>query len=309
MSGIARLHLILIGIVLLSGALFLALSPASAEPASSALASPYCASHTVDLELLAKAGYAKDLKTGETIYDKNSNAQLPLASLTKLMTVLTAMDSLSPDDRVTITHEALSPEGGGLSEGEVWRAEDLIDYTLVASVNDGAHALALSASEKNKEPSSAFISRMNAKAKEVGMVQTYYTNDTGLDLSQASGSSYGSAHDIATLFEFLAVHKPRLVEGSTADSKVFTALSGQRHTASNTSSVIGSLGGAIASKTGFTDLAGGNLGIVFEPIPGRPVAAVVLGSTREGRDEDMKALIDAVKKWERRAILCSDTTQ
>jgi D-alanyl-D-alanine carboxypeptidase (penicillin-binding protein 5/6) len=245
------------------------------------------------------------LKTGQVIYEKNANAQLPLASLTKLMTVLTAMDTLTPNESVEITHEALTPEGGGLNAGEVWRTEDLVDYTLIASVNDGAHALALAASEKNGEGEAGFIARMNAKAKAIGMVQTYFTNDTGLDISELAGSSYGSARDIAILFEYLAVHVPRLVEGSTSDSKTFIAETGQVHTALNTSSVIGALGGAIASKTGFTDLAGGNLGIVFEPIPGKPVSAVVLGSTREGRDTDMKVLIDAAKKWERRTILCT----
>ncbi len=305
MSGIARLNLILVGLLLLSGSLFLALSPASAEPSNLALASPYCANKTAEANLLAKAAYAKDLKTGETIYEKNADTQLPLASLTKLMTVLTAMDSLSLNDEVTVTREALSPEGEGLSLGEIWRAGDLIDYTLVASVNDGAHALALASSKAKHEEPTVFFARMNAKAKSIGMVQTYYTNDTGLDISATAGSSYGSAKDIARLFEYLAVHEPRLIEGSTADTKIFSAESGQVHVATNTSTVIGALGGAIASKTGYTDLAGGNLGIVFEPIPGRPVAAVVLGSTREGRDNDMRILIEAVKRWESRTILCT----
>ena len=305
MSGAVRLNLIFVGVVLLCGALFLILSEKPEKPSSLALASPYCANHTIDLSLGATAVYAKDLKTGETIYAKNADAQLPLASLTKLMTVLTAMDTLSLDERIVISREALTPEGGGLGVGEVWRAGDLIDYTLIASVNDGAHALALSASEARSEDEVDFISRMNAKAKTIGMVQTYFTNDTGLDLSETAGGSYGSARDIATLFEYLAIHTPRLIEGSSLDSKKFVALSGEVHFASNTSSVIGSLGGAIASKTGFTDLAGGNLGIIFEPIPGRAVSAVVLGSTREGRDSDMKVLIEAIKKWERKTILCT----
>lgn len=306
MSGVARLHLIIVGVVLLCGVLVFAFGTALPEESPySALASPYCTNRTYELALIAKAAYVKDITSGEVIYQKNSDSQLPLASLTKLMTVLTAMNSLSLDDSVTITREALAPEGAGLSEGEVWRVGDLIDYTLVKSVNDGVHALALAASEKNHEDLTGFFARMNAKAKEIGMVQTYFSNDTGLDVSETAGSSYGSARDIAILFEYLAVKAPRLIEGSITNSKVFTAQSGEHHVAENTSSVIGPLEGAIASKTGFTDLAGGNLGILFEPIPGRPVTAVVLGSTRGGRDEDMKTVIETVKKWQRRSILCT----
>jgi len=99
------------------------------------------------------------------------------------------------------------------------------------------------------------------------------------------------------------------LEETREGSGTFTSESGYTHDAVNTSSVIGSLGGGIASKTGYTDLAGGNLAIVFEPIPGRSVAAVVLGSTREGRDSDMEALTEGVKTALKRMLVCGDGTQ
>ena len=307
MSDIARLHLALVGMVAVFAAIVFVSWPASAEPVSSALASPYCANRALpELNLLAGAAYAKDITTGEVIYSKNADVQLPLASLTKLMTVLAAMDVLSPDDEITVSRAALAPEGNGLAEGEVWKAGDLVNYTLIASVNDGAHALAIAASEKAGEDPSAFPSRMNEKAKALGLVQTYFTNDTGLDISETAAASYGSASDIAALLEYLAVSKPSLIEATTARERSISPLSGRSHTAKNTSALISTLPGAIASKTGFTDIAGGNLGIVFEPVLGRPVVAVVLGSTREDRDQDMKVLAENAKKWMTRMLLCED---
>lgn len=306
MSDIAKLNLILSGVVFLFAAIVLIAWPQPTVSAASALASPYCLDRSLTVDMQANAGYAKDLTTGEVIYRKNASAQLPLASLTKLMTVYTALQTLSPEDQVTITLDALKPEGNGLSEGEVWSAQELADYTLLSSVNDGARALALAAIEKKGSDYDSFINEMNANARMMGLAQTYFANETGLDISETVGASYGSAEDIALLFEYLYRNNPRLLEATTASEKTFIPLSGGAHEGKNTSSLIATLGGAIGSKTGFTDIAGGNLGIVFEALPGRATVAVILGSTREGRDEDMKALSHGVKKWMTRMLVCQD---
>lgn len=303
-NDIAHLNLILSGLVFVFAGIVFVAWPQPLETSASALASPYCADTSLTVDMQAKAAYARDIVSGNDVYAFNESTQLPLASLTKLMTVYTAMQNLEPQDEVSITKEALTPEGNGLSQGEVWTAQKLADYTLLSSVNDGAHALALASAAKNSEDHSAFIERMNQNARTIGLVQTYFANDTGLDISETLGASYGSAKDIALFLEYLYKSEPQLLEATTKQSTEFTALSGQTHDAKNTSSLIATLSGAIGSKTGFTDIAGGNLGILFEPIPGRPVAAVVLGSTREGRDEDMEALVVATKKWLTRTIAC-----
>lgn len=304
MSAIARLNVFLGFAVTTALAVTFFTWPETGETAS-ALASPYCANHAAEAALMAKAAYAFDLSTGEKIFAKNADAQLPLASLTKLMTVYTASGILAPNDTVTVTRAALSPEGSGLSAGEEWKASDLTDYTMIASVNDGAHALALASAEKAGDTYEGFIARMNANAEALGLTQTYFANDTGLDVSLSVAGAYGSARDMASLIGAIVKEKPRLLEATVRGADTFTALSGETHRAVNTSDAIETIPGAVASKTGFTDLAGGNLAIVFEPMPGHLVALSILGSTRENRDADIIRLADAAKKWMRTTLLCS----
>lgn len=280
--------------------------PTSAKEVNQTIASPYCAHLSPKLSLEAKSAYAIDVKSNTVLYEKASHLQLPLASLTKVMTILTVSEILSPNDVVTITDEALTPEGDvGLKEGERWSAQDLIDFTLIISANDGAHALALASEKKLGSNDALFVKRMNERADALGMNETFFVDDTGLDISKNTAGAYGSAYDVALLFKHIAKTNPRIIEASTSGNRTFTSLDGRVHEAKNTSMVITNLPGAIGSKTGFTDLAGGNLAVVFEALPGRPVVAVVLGSSRDGRDSDMETLAQAVTATLRRAIICT----
>lgn len=291
----------------LSAFLLIGFGDTSAKASVSISDSPACASIQPSLSLVATAAYAKDLTTGKILYAKNADSQLPLASLTKLMTVATAADVIGPDDTVTISRQALAPEGdAGFVIGERWTASALIGYTLLVSANDGAHAIALAAAEKEGSTAEGFIQQMNAKAATLGMRESFFTSDTGLDISSTTAGAYGSARDIATVLAYLVKNNPALVEGTRDGSKTFTSLSGIAHHGENTSDVIEGLPGAIASKTGYTDLAGGNLAVVFEPMPGHAVAAVVLGSTRDGRTTDMQVLAEGAKKALKRMLLCAD---
>jgi D-alanyl-D-alanine carboxypeptidase (penicillin-binding protein 5/6) len=277
---------------------------------ASVAAAAVCANLTLDENVTAKAAYMADLTSGAVLYQKNPDAQLPLASLTKLVTMGTAATILSPDDMVTITREALAPEGdAGLQEGERWTAQGLIDFTLTVSANDGAHAIALAAAAKKGEPLDSFIADMNAEAKTLGAQESFFENDTGLDISSTTAGAYGSARDIAAILSSLIRNEPSLLSGSAFGERVFVSESGISHHGENTSGVIGSLPGAIASKTGYTDLAGGNLAIEFEPLPGRPVVAVVLGSTRDGRDRDIERLAGDAGSALKRAIVCKNSAE
>ncbi len=176
----------------------------------------------------------------------------------------------------------------------------------MTSANDGARAIALAATAKEGKDLAEFVQEMNGMAHTLGMVRTFFASDTGLDISSTTASAYGSAYDVAILMASVVKGNPRLLEGTNAEKKTFTSLSGYTHTAENTSNLIDSLGGVVALKTGYTDLAGGNLAIVFESIPGRPVAAVVLGSTRLDRDADMQTLVNGAKTALKRAIVCGN---
>lgn len=286
---------------------------AMSEAGPSVAASAACADIKSHISITGKAAFAEDLTSGAVLFEKNADAQLPLASLTKLTTLATASRILSPDDTVTFTAEAMRPEADvgdlGLREGEQWRAEDLMDYTLMVSANRGAHALALAAAGKKGESIDDFVRDMDATARSFGATETYFASDTGLDISSTTASAYGSPRDIAAILSGIVKDDPRLVSETTNASGTFVSESGLTHEAKNTSDVAATLPGAVAQKTGYTDLAGGNLAVEYEPIPGRPVVAVVLGSTEDGRDADMRALIDASSAALTRAIVCKTSAE
>lgn len=255
--------------------------------------------------LTARAAYVLDVTSGRVLFEKNALSPVPLASLTKVMTALVASRVLDPESDIVISKEALTPEGdAGLVEGEVWRAQDLIDFTLITSANDGARALALASMKHAGESANAFVERMNALATTLGLSQTYFLNETGLDVNVHVAGAYGSARDIAHLLGYLYQEAGEVVFASSRATYTFVSRSGITHRAENTSSTAGHLPGQAISKTGFTDLAGGNLGIVAEILVGKPVALVVLGSTRAERDRDIETLYHFTRDLLKRDTLC-----
>ena len=137
---------------------------------------------------------------------------------------------------------------------------------------------------------------MNEMAKEIGLTQTYFINPTGLDTNDTVSGGYGSAHDVAKLLEYAVIHTPEIIDSTRYARINFASLSDINHTATNTNSSINAVPGLIASKTGFTDLAGGNLVIAFDAGMNRPIIITVLGSTQNGRFEDIEKLVDASLK-------------
>ncbi|MBI3019811.1 MAG: D-alanyl-D-alanine carboxypeptidase [Parcubacteria group bacterium] len=228
---------------------------------------------------------------------------------------------------VVVGKEAIAEEGdNGLLVGERWRKDDLIALTLLASSNDGAHALAsaVEAFQKENETSATpnqssqssdgtpvveqsslrgtagqasqeipFVEMMNARAKDLGMNQTYFLNAAGLDAQKNESGAYGSARDVAALLEYILRTSPGIFAATPYEKMTFTSRDGIAHNAKNTNEQMAAIPGLVASKTGFTDLAGGNLAIIFEAGPMYPVAVVVLGSSVEGRFNDVAHLVSA----------------
>ena len=248
--------------------------------------------HTIPsdkISLEAKAAILYDINAGTIIYAKNEEAQLPIASLTKLMTALTAATSSENGSTLAISKAALGEEGDtGLRPSEHWRISDLISLTLVASSNDGAAAIADALG-----PREAFVARMNETAHALGLTQTYFLNPTGLDVNAELSGGYSSAHDVARLLNYLIANKPELIEKTKQETFTTTSLDGFTHTVTNTNKELAAGESIFASKTGFTDLAGGNLAVAFDVGPARPMIAVVLGSSEKGRFQDIDTLIHA----------------
>lgn len=254
------------------------------------------------LKLHAKAAYVFDIAEHKAIYSSNEERVLPLASLSKIMTALVALDVMPAGTIISIPPEALREEGdSGLLAGESWLLSDLAKFMLVVSSNDAAKAISfetekiLPVSESAQSAGeSKFIQKMNEKAIALNLPKTSFTNETGLDApDMRSSGGYGTAREIAELFLSAFRKYPDVFEATSSKSPTLYSLHGVPHTIKNTNAIIGTIPSVIASKTGFTDLAGGNLVIIFNIGTTRPMVASVLGSTIDGRFADMEQLIKA----------------
>lgn len=252
-------------------------------------------SHT-RISISARAAVVKDIRTGEIVYAKNRSEALPLASITKVMTALTATESLKELDVIEITERDKETEGDDtLQIGEKWNMKDIRDFTLISSSNDGASALAsvaglvLEDKVPGYEGKESFVAEMNRLAKEIGLKNTHFYNETGLD-EEGKAGAYGSAEDIATLFGYIMKNHPRIIEATKNDVEYISSLDGLQHTVHNTNAILTQLPNVIGSKTGYTELAGGNLAVVVDAGLNDPVVIVVLGSSFNGRFEDVNTL-------------------
>lgn len=250
-------------------------------------------------ETQAEAIMVYDVNADEVIYARNADTPLPLASITKLMTALVVTELLTSDTSVTITPEAVAQYGqSGLYEGETVTAQNLIEYALLASSNDAAYALAVSLGEKliPGEGSGAFVDAMNLRARELELESIMFQNPTGLDVTNFESAAQGSARDVNTLMRYLLTTHPELLLPTRSDSARIQTEVGRYLDIRNTNRIIPRIPNLLGSKTGYTELAGGNLTIAFDTGYNRPIIITVLGSTFTGRFEDVAALVDATRE-------------
>ncbi len=255
------------------------------------------------VSLIGQAAYLLDLTTNRVLYSKNPDVQLPLASLSKVPLVLAVSEVVPPETLITIPPHQ-TPDGAPvrLPAGLRFSAQDLIDFTLVASSNEGAGILA-SVSEdriRKKYPQatadSSTLWRMNDIAKNLGLEHMLFLNTNGLDLSDTQASAYGSAHDVAVLFAYANETAGNVFGHTSRTSVKIRAASGETVTGVNTDSALPAIPGLLMGKTGYTELAGGNLSIVFDVGLAHPVVAVVLHSSQDGRFEDIKKLVSVARR-------------
>ena len=298
--------------VLISALAAIILANLSLTPAGSALLAelpppplPPAPSPFAEINLEAKAILVFDALENKIIYSLNGEEQLPLASLAKIMTAVVAREILPDYATITVDRDSVKKEGDtGLRVGEKWRARDLLDFTLLVSSNDGAASLAAAAglifagAGQNTEGLVAdaatlennFVAQMNEKARSLGLAQTYFLNETGLDLQPQVSGGYGSVLDVATLLVYAVEKYPDLFEATRSPVFEVSLLDGKNRRAKNTNEAVLKIPGLIASKTGYTDLAGGNLAVLFDAGLGHSIAIVVLGSSEQGRFADVEKL-------------------
>ena len=246
------------------------------------------------IRLEGKSAVVYDPITKEFLFSLNPSEDFPMASIVKVMTAITAIEEMPEGTIVTISKEAIDEEGDtGLLFGEKWVLSDLIQFMLTVSSNDAAKAIALASGSD----ASSFVEAMNKKAADLGLDNTHFSNVTGLDLDLKSPGASSSAEDVAKMLSYAFLKHHDIFAATSKVETILTSESGFVHKLKNTDALLESLSNILASKTGFTELAGGNLAVVFKTTSGRLLSSVVLGSTIDGRFNDMKQLINASSKY------------
>ncbi len=256
------------------------------------------------ISLEAKSAAVYDVRNDIFLYDRMGDIPRPLASITKIMTAVTAL-SLVPDGTlITITPEALKQEGDtGLRADEAWPIKDLLRFMLLESSNDAAYAISstvgsIGASVENPEFGRGFfIARMNQQAKEMDLTSTYFLNESGLDISDTAPGSVSTAREVSYLLARSFTRYPFIFQSTRLGELTFHNENGDERIATNTNKDTEKVPLLIASKTGYTDLAGGNLVIAFEAGFDYPIIVSVLGSTMDGRFTDAEKLVWATLEF------------
>ncbi len=238
-------------------------------------------------EISAPSAVLIEPTTKKVLFEKNSHDVRACASITKVMTlilVFEAMDNgkISYDDIVTASAHASSMGGSDiwLEEGESMSAYDMIKAVVVASANDAAVALAEHICGTEEE----FVSKMNEKAKELGMNETVFKNCNGLD----EEGHVTSAYDVALMSAELITHED-IFEFS---SIWLDYLRGGETQIVNTNKLLKSYKGITGLKTGTTSQAGSCMSATAER-DGMSLVAVVLGcDTGTARFSDSAKLLD-----------------
>lgn len=232
----------------------------------------------------AKAVSIYNATKNKKIYGKNDDVVMPIASLAKIMTVAVALNQNQADWVVSLPGDAINQAGDfGLFVNEKWKISDLAKFTLLASANDGAYALA--------EEDSDFLARLNEKAKRIGAEKTLFVNSTGLDLDLENAGAFASASDLNTMAVYALRTQPEVFSATTSEEINLTSESGFIHNFKNTNTIIEKIPNLLFSKTGFTEIAGGNLSIIFKDKRGDEIAVTILGSTFDGRFSDMEKIV------------------
>lgn len=248
--------------------------------------------------LRADAAYVWDVAGQRALYKKNEGEVLPIASITKLMTTMLAHELIAEQAQVGIPQAAIQQSGNsGLVAGEELTVEELTQLALISSSNDAAFALGASVGTLlgTRDPAQQFVAGMNIRANELQLPTLSFQNTTGLDVSASQAGGLGSARDVSFLLEYMLVNYPELLAPTTQSSARVYNSGGEFHDFTNTNVIANQIPNLLASKTGYTDLAGGNLTIAFDLGLNRPIIITVLGSTRDARFSDVLELVAAVQ--------------
>lgn len=258
-----------------------------------------------DTYMRARSAIAIDADAGTILHYQNGNRRMAIASLTKVMTAVVAVEKIKDLDNeiVTIDEEARFTEGtrvgcprsgycisNRLQLGEKISARALLEAMLMNSANDAAVAIGKHIAGSQAE----FANMMNAKAREIGLSDTNFCNPSGLDEESRPGGCYSTAYDFARISSYALKH-PIIWEIMKYETKEIYSADGQiSHTIINTDLLLGQLPNVIGGKTGFTYEAGKSLMMTAHhpQDQNKKVIAVVLDDNY--RWDDMKKIFNWV---------------
>ena len=225
----------------------------------------------------ARAAVLLEAGSGEVIFGQNENARLPMASTTKIMTALVALEALPLNTPVKITAASVGVEGSSvyLAEGEVLTLEQLLYALLLESANDAASAIAVAVSGSVED----FAERMNQKAAELGLTDTHFVNPHGLDHED----HYTTAYELAVITRAALENETfRTICATERKTIPLHGTEGVRLLL-NHNKLLDSYEGCIGVKTGFTKKTGRCLVSAAER-DGVTLIAVTLGAPDDWRD-------------------------
>ena len=229
----------------------------------------------------ARAYEVVNAATGEVLATRNAGARLPMASITKLMTVLVVLERAELDDVVTVDRDAVGVTGSGvrLRAGERITVRDLVAAALIQSANDAAIALAAHVGGGDED---AFVRLMNRKAAQLGLHSTHFERADGLDVA----GHVSTAHDVNRLAQ-IAMRKPE-IRRVVAVRDASIAGGRSLHTWND---LLGTFPGLVGVKTGHTSIAGW-CQVAAARGPGFTIYATILGSPSRGeRNSDLAELL------------------
>jgi len=254
------------------------------KPASTVAGPLASAQQPIDApSIRARSGIMIDARSGKTLYEKNADERLPVASTQKLLTAMEviAEGGLEKDVQVTIWDQLQPPTKLGLMAGTSHRRLDLLGAMLVSSANDAASALANAADGSYGE----FISRMNARAERLGAKHSIFLNPHGLDMP----GQHSTARD-AAIIAYHAYRVPLIRHFAAQEMIPFSYGDGRTVLLENTNMLLWNRPAYFNGlKSGFT-IEGGKCLIASAKHNGREILIVLLGSTQEEVFRDAKRL-------------------
>lgn len=235
-------------------------------------------------QISAKSALIYDLTTKKTLYEKGANEKLPIASLTKIMTAVIALENPKADNRYLVAKADLVGENSmGLTEGEVFTLEELLYGLMLVSGNDAAEVLASNYNFGRQ----GFVKAMNDKTKSLGLSNTNFTNPSGLE---GDGEQYSTSYDLFVISNYVISNFGLFRK--VVSTFQYTIPYTQDHKAiylENDTNLLTSYPGVKGVKTGYTPEAGLCL-VTYLEHEGHKIIGVLLGS--DDRRGEMKELLD-----------------